>query len=56
MPSVFFHGIIGYILFGIKGLIFSIIDDIVGITNYFYKTIFVYKTVNFNSTNTWFTF
>jgi len=49
MPSVFSHGIIGYILFGIKGLFFSIIPDIVGVTNYFYKTIFVYKTVNFNN-------
>ena len=54
MPSVISHGIMGYILFGIKGLIFSIIPDIVGVTNYFYKTIFVYKTVNFNNPmNTW---
>ena len=45
MPSVIFHGIIGYIFFGFNGLLLSLIPDIVGFIGYFYKLIFVDKTI-----------
>ena len=48
MPSVITHGIIGYILFGFKGLIISIIPDIIGFGYYFYRMFFIEKTINFN--------
>ena len=54
MPSVITHGIIGYILFGFKGLIISIIPDIIGFGYYFYRMFFIEKTINFNkSVYTW---
>ena len=54
MPSVITHGIIGYILFGFKGLILSIIPDIIGFGYYFYRMFFIEKTINFNkSVYTW---
>ena len=51
MPSIITHGIIGYILFDWKGLLLSLIPDIVGFSYYFYKLIFVDKTL-FKSTIT----
>jgi len=54
MPSAITHGIIGYILFGFKGLIISIIPDIIGFGYYFYRMFFIEKTINFNkSVYTW---
>ena len=47
MPSVITHGIIGYILFGFKGLIVSIIPDIIGFGYYFYRMFFIEKTIDF---------
>ena len=48
MPSLISHGIIGYILFGYKGLIISIIPDIIGFIYYFYKLFFIHKTIDFD--------
>lgn len=45
MPSIITHGIIGYLLFDWKGLLLSLIPDIVGFSYYFYKLIFVDKTL-----------
>lgn len=37
MPSFISHGIIGYLLFGKRGIYYSIIPDIVGFTYYFVR-------------------
>ena len=54
MPSVITHGIIGYLLFGYKGLIISIIPDILGFGYYFYRMYFIEETIGFNKpVNEW---
>ena len=54
MPSTISHAIMGYILFGYKGLIVSIIPDILGLGYYFFRMFFIEKTINLNkSTFTW---
>ena len=54
MPSVFTHGLIGYILFGYKGLLLSIIPDIIGFGYYFYRMFFIHKTIDFKKPfHTW---
>jgi hypothetical protein len=44
MPTFISHGIIGYQLFGYKGLIAGIFPDFIGFIYYVYKLIFVHKT------------
>ena len=44
MPSFISHGIIGYQLFGYKGLIAGILPDLLGFSYYTYKLAFVHKT------------
>ena len=48
MPSIITHGIIGYILYGYKGMIISLIPDLVGFSYYFYRMVFIERTINFN--------
>ena len=47
MPSVFSHAIIGYLLFQEKGIIYSILPDIIGFGPYFLKLGSNYKNLNF---------
>tara|TARA_B100000214_G_scaffold260814_1_gene192571 strand:+ start:2686 stop:3165 length:480 start_codon:yes stop_codon:yes gene_type:complete len=37
MPSIISHGIIGYLLFGKKGLIYGTLPDIIGFIHYFIR-------------------
>ena len=54
MPSFFTHGLLGYILFGYKGLILGIIPDFIGMGYYFYRMFFIEKTINLKkSPDTW---
>ena len=46
MPSIISHGIIGYLLFGIKGLIFGILPDIIGNIYFSLRTLNNYNTYN----------
>jgi len=50
MPSFMSHGIIGYQLFGYKGLIAGILPDLLGFSYYTYKLAFVHKTFDFKKT------
>lgn len=46
MPSIISHGIIGYLLFGIKGLLLGILPDITGNIYFTLRTFNNYKTYN----------
>ena len=46
MPSIISHGIIGYLLFGIKGLILWILTDITGNIYFSLRTFNDYNTFN----------
>ena len=46
MPSILSHGIIGYLLFGGRGLVLAILPDLIGNAFFTLKTIIKYDTYN----------
>lgn len=46
MPSFISHGVIGYLLFGYKGLIVGILPDLIGYIYFILKSIEKYNTIN----------
>lgn len=43
MPVIIIHGIIGYLLYDMKGLIYAILPDLIGFGYYFFRLLMNYK-------------